>query len=64
MPWWKVDLGAVYYVSKVLITNRCCWGKLEEFQVRIGASDDDPMANPLYGLIVLNDLGSVTSSLS
>ena len=54
MPWWKVDLGAVYYVRKVIIrsVHECCMEGMAQFQVRIGASDDDPMANPLYDIII------------
>ena len=56
MPWWKVDLGADYYVSKVYVRNRhdCCWDRLKEFQVRIGASVDDPMGNPMYDIFAID----------
>ncbi|KAL1272058.1 hypothetical protein QQF64_031074 [Cirrhinus molitorella] len=37
-PWWRADLGNVYSISKVAITNRgdCCKEKLRGAQIRIG----------------------------
>ncbi|KAL0189940.1 hypothetical protein M9458_017039, partial [Cirrhinus mrigala] len=37
-PWWRVDLGNVYSISKVAITNRgdCCKERLKGAQIRIG----------------------------
>ncbi|KAG1925841.1 fucolectin-like [Pimephales promelas] len=37
-PWWRVDLGEVYKVNKVLITNRgdCCAERINGAQIRIG----------------------------
>ncbi|KAI2663084.1 Fucolectin-1 [Labeo rohita] len=37
-PWWRVDLGNVYSISKVVITNRgdCCKERLKGAQIRIG----------------------------
>ncbi|XP_051526509.1 uncharacterized protein LOC127424972 [Myxocyprinus asiaticus] len=37
--WWKVDLGDVYSVSKVVITNRgdCCSERIEGAQMHIGS---------------------------
>ncbi len=35
-PWWEVDLGAIYDVSKITIWNRtdeCCWNRLQGFYV-------------------------------
>ena len=47
--WWRVDLGRVWAVGKVKITNRgdCCWGRLRAFEVRVGNTDRNPKANPL-----------------
>lgn len=41
-PWWEVDLGAVYDVSKIVIWNRtdeCCWSWQQNFGVATGAAD-------------------------
>uniref|UniRef100_A0A9J7Y5A9 Fucolectin tachylectin-4 pentraxin-1 domain-containing protein n=1 Tax=Cyprinus carpio carpio TaxID=630221 RepID=A0A9J7Y5A9_CYPCA len=37
-PWWRADLGNVYSISKVAITNRgdCCKDRLRGAQIRIG----------------------------
>jgi len=37
-PWWRVDLGKVYKVKRVLITNRgdCCAERINGAQIRIG----------------------------
>ena len=34
-PWWQVDLGAVYAISKIVIWNRrdCCWERLQGFHI-------------------------------
>lgn len=35
-PWWEVDLGAYYDVTKIVIWNRtddCCWNRLSGFYV-------------------------------
>ena len=47
--WWRVDLGRVWAVGKVKITNRgdCCEHRLRAFEVRVGNKDNDPKANPL-----------------
>ncbi|XP_048057801.1 uncharacterized protein LOC125275146 [Megalobrama amblycephala] len=39
-PWWRVDLGNVYSVNSVTITNRgdCCKDRLRGAQIRIGNS--------------------------
>ncbi|XP_048057784.1 pentraxin fusion protein-like [Megalobrama amblycephala] len=39
-PWWRVDLGNVYSISNVTITNRqdCCKERLRGAQIRIGNS--------------------------
>ncbi|GMH43799.1 hypothetical protein BSKO_11733 [Bryopsis sp. KO-2023] len=38
-PWWRVDLGATYQVTKVVITNRgdCCSERLHNFAIYIGS---------------------------
>ncbi|XP_016366763.1 fucolectin-7-like [Sinocyclocheilus rhinocerous] len=37
-PWWRADLGNIYSISKVAITNRgdCCKERLRGAQIRIG----------------------------
>ncbi|ROL52947.1 Fucolectin-1 [Anabarilius grahami] len=42
-PWWRVDLGNVYSIHKVTITNRqdCCKERLKGAQIRIGNSLDN-----------------------
>ncbi|XDV35025.1 hypothetical protein PO909_005078 [Leuciscus waleckii] len=39
-PWWRVDLGKVYKVNRVSITNRgdCCAERINGAQIRIGNS--------------------------
>ncbi|XP_048057783.1 uncharacterized protein LOC125275132 [Megalobrama amblycephala] len=39
-PWWRVDLGNVYRISNVTITNRgdCCKERLKGAQIRVGNS--------------------------
>ncbi len=40
-PWWEVDLGAVYDISKIKIWNRadaCCWNRLQNFHVMVSES--------------------------
>ncbi|GMH44704.1 hypothetical protein BSKO_12656 [Bryopsis sp. KO-2023] len=41
-PWWQVDLGGPYQITRVVITNRgdCCWGRLSNFEIRIGKELD------------------------
>nr|ACF05191.1 bryohealin precursor [Bryopsis plumosa] len=41
-PWWQVDLGGTYQISKVVITNRedCCWDRLHNFEIRIGSENN------------------------
>lgn len=37
-PWWEVDLGGVYDISKIEIWNRtdeCCWNRLQNFYVMV-----------------------------
>ncbi|XP_035658319.1 uncharacterized protein LOC118403649 [Branchiostoma floridae] len=40
-PWWKVDLGSIYTVQRVIVVNRadCCGERLQNFAVRVGLSD-------------------------
>ncbi|XP_048057779.1 fucolectin-5-like isoform X2 [Megalobrama amblycephala] len=42
-PWWRVDLGNVYRISNVTITNRgdCCKERLRGAHIRIGNSLDN-----------------------
>ncbi|XP_067217491.1 uncharacterized protein [Chanodichthys erythropterus] len=42
-PWWRVDLGNIYSVSNVTITNRgdCCKERLRGAQIRVGNSLDN-----------------------
>ncbi|XP_052459332.1 uncharacterized protein LOC128017809 isoform X1 [Carassius gibelio] len=39
-PWWRADLGNIYSISKVSITNRrdCCKERIRGAQIRIGNS--------------------------
>uniref|UniRef100_A0A8C2H0A5 Fucolectin tachylectin-4 pentraxin-1 domain-containing protein n=1 Tax=Cyprinus carpio TaxID=7962 RepID=A0A8C2H0A5_CYPCA len=39
-PWWRVDLGYVYRVRRVVITNRldCCPDRINGAEIRIGNS--------------------------
>ncbi|GMH43801.1 hypothetical protein BSKO_11735 [Bryopsis sp. KO-2023] len=41
-PWWQVDLGATYQITKVVITNRgdCCSDRLHNFEIRIGSKSN------------------------
>ena len=43
-PWWEVDLGSVYDVSKIEIWNRrdCCWDRLQNFYLMVSE-------NPISG---------------
>ncbi|GMH44734.1 hypothetical protein BSKO_12686 [Bryopsis sp. KO-2023] len=46
-PWWEVDLGQSYQVTKVVITNRgdCCWDRLDSMEISVG--DQQPYSmNP------------------
>ncbi|GMH44504.1 hypothetical protein BSKO_12456 [Bryopsis sp. KO-2023] len=44
-PWWQVDLGASYTVTRVLITNRldCCHERLRNLHIRVGESVDSKL---------------------
>ncbi|XP_077866770.1 uncharacterized protein LOC102809222 [Saccoglossus kowalevskii] len=40
--WWKVDLGAKYFVYEVIVTNRkdCCENRIVNSEIRVGLSED------------------------
>ncbi|XP_028393972.1 fucolectin-like isoform X2 [Dendronephthya gigantea] len=52
-PWWRVDLQHVFFIRKLIITNRsdCCPERLSNFEIRIGATlnNTDGNSNPLCG---------------
>ncbi|XP_048057787.1 uncharacterized protein LOC125275134 [Megalobrama amblycephala] len=58
-PWWRVDLGNVYSVSNITITNRqdCCKERLKGAQIRIGNSLDNNGNNNALVATVLTVLG-------
>ncbi|GMH44697.1 hypothetical protein BSKO_12649 [Bryopsis sp. KO-2023] len=37
-PWWEVDLGRTFKVTKVVVTNRgdCCWDRLKFMEISVG----------------------------
>ncbi|MEO1262001.1 MAG: RICIN domain-containing protein [Bacteroidota bacterium] len=43
-PWWEVDLGGVYDISKIEIWNRrdCCWDRLKNFHIMVS---ERPISN-------------------
>ena len=48
-PWWRVDLGGLYRVTAVTITNRgdCCPERLDGAEVLVGYSlEDNGKNNP------------------
>lgn len=50
-PWWRVDLGEIYTVISVKITNRgdCCADRLDGAEIRIGSSlENNGNSNPRY----------------
>ncbi|XP_051728528.1 uncharacterized protein si:ch73-359m17.2 isoform X7 [Ctenopharyngodon idella] len=64
-PWWRVDLGNVYSVSNVTITNRgdCCKERLKGAQIRIGNSlDNNGNNNALVATIFTAPNGTETFS--
>ncbi|XP_051728532.1 fucolectin-5 isoform X8 [Ctenopharyngodon idella] len=64
-PWWRVDLGNVYSVSNVIITNRgdCCKERLRGAQIRIGNSlDNNGNNNELVATILTVPDGTETFS--
>lgn len=46
-PWWEVDLGKVYRITKVVIYNRtdCCQNRLDSFQIMVRASNNTTSSN-------------------
>ena len=48
-PWWRVDLGRIYPVRRVKITNRgdCCFDRLSNFDIRVGNIDSNTTDNKL-----------------
>ena len=48
-PWWRVDLGKVEPVGKVIVTNRgdCCYEKLRRVEIRVGNIDDSLAGNEM-----------------
>ncbi|XDV26411.1 hypothetical protein PO909_030139 [Leuciscus waleckii] len=64
-PWWRVDLGNVYTVSNVTITNRgdCCKERLRGAQIRIGNKlDNNGNNNELAATILTAPNGTQTFS--
>ncbi|ROL52948.1 Fucolectin-1 [Anabarilius grahami] len=64
-PWWRVDLGKVYSISNVTITNRedCCKERLKGAQIRIGNSlDNNGNNNELVATILTAPNGTETFS--
>ncbi|XP_077096484.1 uncharacterized protein LOC143747549 isoform X8 [Siphateles boraxobius] len=64
-PWWRVDLGNVYSVSNVTITNRgdCCKERLRGAQIRIGNKlDNNGNNNELVATILTPPNGTETFS--
>ncbi|KAK7138549.1 hypothetical protein R3I93_015859 [Phoxinus phoxinus] len=64
-PWWRVDLGNVYTVSNVTITNRgdCCKERLRGAQIRIGNKlDNNGNNNELVATILIPPNGTQTFS--
>ncbi|XP_077990713.1 uncharacterized protein LOC144445036 [Glandiceps talaboti] len=55
--WWKVDLGAAYPVSKIIVTNRqdCCSERLLNAEVRVGHYANDISANTRCGELLGQD---------
>ncbi|XP_039509884.1 fucolectin-5-like [Pimephales promelas] len=64
-PWWRVDLGNVYSVSNVTITNRgdCCKERLRGAQIRVGTKlDNNGNNNELVATILTAPDGTETFS--
>ncbi|XDV35086.1 hypothetical protein PO909_005121 [Leuciscus waleckii] len=64
-PWWRVDLGNVYSVSNVTITNRgdCCKDRLRGAQIRIGNKlDNNGNNNELAATLLTAPNGTQTFS--
>eukprot|EP00058_Branchiostoma_floridae_P027790 XP_002613281.1 hypothetical protein BRAFLDRAFT_68246 [Branchiostoma floridae] len=49
-PWWRVDLGSIKRVDRVVVFNRqdCCSDRLESFQVHVG-DNSNVVHNPTCG---------------
>ncbi|XP_043101435.1 uncharacterized protein LOC122349455 [Puntigrus tetrazona] len=63
-PWWRVDLGDVYRVTRVSVTNRgdCCEKRIEGIQIRIGNSlDNNGNNNELAANVGVVPLGGTKS---
>ncbi|XP_067300859.1 uncharacterized protein [Pseudorasbora parva] len=53
-PWWRLDLGHIYRVSRVVVTNRkdCCPEQINGAEIRIGNSlDNNGNNNPVCAVI-------------
>ncbi|XP_067282606.1 uncharacterized protein [Pseudorasbora parva] len=64
-PWWRVDLGNVYSISNITVTNRadCCKDRLRGAQIRIGNKlDNNGNNNELAATILTAPNGSETFS--
>ncbi|XP_026107690.1 fucolectin-5-like [Carassius auratus] len=62
-PWWRADLGNVYSISNVSITNRgdCCKERLRGAQIRIGNSlENNGNNNELAATVLTVPNGTVT----
>lgn len=50
-PWWRLDLGDVYHVNRVVITNTfiCCSSEINGAEIHIGNSlENDGNNNPMW----------------
>ncbi|XP_059361778.1 uncharacterized protein LOC132100117 [Carassius carassius] len=62
-PWWRADLGNVYSISNVSITNRgdCCKERIRGAQIRIGNSlENNGNNNELAATVLTVPNGTVT----
>lgn len=62
-PWWEIDLGANYDVSKIVIWNRtddCCWNRLQGFYVM--AAEHAITANSTEGQFQFKSGGALSFS--
>ncbi|KAL1272055.1 hypothetical protein QQF64_031071 [Cirrhinus molitorella] len=62
-PWWRADLGNVYSISRVAITNRgdCCKENLRGAQIRIGNNlENDGNDNELVATVLTVHDGTKT----
>ncbi|XP_043100861.1 uncharacterized protein LOC122349004 isoform X1 [Puntigrus tetrazona] len=53
-PWWRLDLGSVYRVNRVVVTNRldCCPERINGAEIHIGNSlENDGNNNPICAVI-------------